>query len=118
MNADDTRQIISTAGEAAELNPHIQLIETICNDVLPNMVRLFDTHKMSSALDRDQFVKLLEQKVERANKSLKVLPVEDQPVYRAKIDQAYADNIDHLHAIPGWKNSGFKGGTQKRVSFL
>ena len=117
MNADDTRQQISTAGVEAERNPHIQLIETICNDVLPNMVRLYDSQKMSSALDRDQFVNLIEQKVERANKSLKVLPVEEQPVYRAKIDQAYAENIDRLHAIPGWKNPVFEGGTQRRVSF-
>ncbi|MDD4137292.1 MAG: hypothetical protein PHT99_05285 [Methanoregula sp.] len=45
---------------------------------------------MSSALDRDQFVKIIEQKVERAYQSLKVLSVEERPVYRAKIDQVYA----------------------------
>ena len=42
------------------------------------------------------FVKLIEQKVERANKSLKMLPVEDQGRFRVMIDQAYAYNIDRL----------------------
>ncbi len=92
----------------SEPNPHIQLIETICNDVLPNMVRLYDTRRMGNALDRDQFVKLIEQKVERANKSLKVLPVEDQYIYRAKIDQAYAENMDRLHGIPDCNTSVFE----------
>jgi hypothetical protein len=78
------------------VNPHKQLIETICNDILPNMVRIFESKKMESALDQDQFVKLIEQKIERANKSLKMLSVEEQPVYRAKIDCAYAENIDRL----------------------
>lgn len=77
-------------------NPHIQLIETLCNDVLPNMVRICESKKMSSALDRDQFVKILEQKVELANKSLKMLSADDQITYRAKIDRAYAENIDRL----------------------
>lgn len=77
-------------------NPHEQLIETICRDVLPNMVRIFESKKMMSALDQDQFVTLLEQKIERANKSLKTLPVEVQGRYRVMIDQAYAENIDRL----------------------
>jgi hypothetical protein len=91
-----------------EPNPHIQLIETICNDVLPNMVRLYDTKRMGNALDRDQFVKLIEQKVERANKSLKVLPAEVQYIYRAKIDHAYAENMDRLHGIPECNTSVFE----------
>jgi hypothetical protein len=33
-----------------------QLIETICNDVLPNMVRIYESKKTKSALDQDQFV--------------------------------------------------------------
>lgn len=77
-------------------NPHIQLIDTICNEVLPNMVRLCESKKMTGALNQDQFVTLIEQKIERANKSLKMLPPEDQPCYREKIDRAYADNIDRL----------------------
>jgi hypothetical protein len=77
-------------------NPHKQLIETICNDILPNMVRISESKRLESALDESQFVILLEQKVERANKSLKMLPAEDQGRYRAMIDQAYADNIDRL----------------------
>ena len=77
-------------------NPHKQLIETICNDVLPNMVRIFESDKMVSVLDQDQFVKLIEQKVERANKSLKMLPVEEQGRFRVMIDHAYAYNIDRL----------------------
>jgi len=87
-------------------NPHKQLIETICDDVLPNMVRIYESKKMSSALDRDQFVKILEEKVERANKSLKVLSDEDQITYRAKIDRAYAENIDRLRKdIPSQKTT-------------
>ena len=77
-------------------NPHKQLIETICNDILPNMVRIFESKKMDGALDQDQFVKIIEQKIERANKSLRMLPVEEQHFYRGKIDQAYAENIDRL----------------------
>lgn len=105
MKADDSKKILTTTtGRETEPNPHKQLIETICNDVLPNMVRLYESNKMSSALDRDQFVKIIEQKVERANKSLKVLPVEEQYMYRTKIDQAYAENIDRLHGIPKEKS--------------
>ena len=92
-------------------NPHEHLIETICNDVLPNMVRIFESKKMMSALDRDQFVTILEEKIERANKSLKTLPVEDQGRYRVMIDQAYAENIDRLRnemhvpgTVPGQNN--------------
>jgi hypothetical protein len=77
-------------------DPHIQVIETICHDVLPNMVRIYESKKMNSALDRDQFVRLIEQKVERANKSLKMLSNEDQILYRGKIDEAYAEYIDRL----------------------
>lgn len=77
-------------------NPHQQLIETICTDVLPNMVRIFESKKMASVIDQDQFVNLIEQKIERANKSLKLLPGEDQGRYRVMIDQAYAEHIDRL----------------------
>ena len=77
-------------------NPHVQVIETVCNDVLPNMVRIFESKRMSGALDQNHFVTLLEQKVELANKSLKMLSAEDQITYRKKIDQAYAENIDRL----------------------
>ncbi len=105
MKADDSTKIVTTAtGRETEPNPHKHLIETICKDVLPNMVRLYESKKMSSALDRDQFVKIIEQNIERANKSLKVLPVEEQSVYRTKIDQAYAENIDRLHRIPKEKS--------------
>ena len=74
--------------------PHVELIETICNDVLPNMVQIFESKKMISAMDQDMFVKILEQKIELANKSLKMLSPEDQVTYRAKIDRAYAVSID------------------------
>jgi hypothetical protein len=77
-------------------NPHVQLIDTICDEVLPNMVRIYESGKMNSALDQDQFVRIIEQKIERANKSLKVLRPEDQPFYREKIDRAYAEYIDRL----------------------
>lgn len=76
--------------------PHVELIETICNEVLPNMVRIYESKKMSSAMDQDMFVKILEQKIELANKSLKMLSPEDQVTYRAKIEQAYAANIDRI----------------------
>ena len=70
--------------------------------------------RMGNALGRDQFVKLIEQKVERANKSLKMLPVEDQYSYRAKIDQAYAENMDRLHGIPDCNTPVFE--TRWRVT--
>ncbi len=76
--------------------PHRELIETICNDVLPNMVRIYESKKMGSAMDQSMFVKILEQKIELANRSLKMLSPEDQITYRAKIDRAYAENIDRL----------------------
>ncbi len=75
---------------------HRQLIETICTGVLPNMVRIYESGRMNSALDRDQFVILMEQKVELANRSLKKLSTGDQAVYRKKIDAAYAENIDRI----------------------
>ena len=77
-------------------NPHRQLVETICSEVLPNMVRIYESKKMDGALNLDLFVKLIEQKIELANKSLKMLSVEEQHIYRAKIDAAYAENIDRL----------------------
>jgi hypothetical protein len=85
-------------------NPHVQLIETICNEVLPNMVRIYESKKMSPAMDRDLFVKLFEQKVDLANKSIKMLPAEDQITYRAKIGRAYAENIDRLQRSPDSPN--------------
>lgn len=73
-----------------------QLIESICDDVLPNMVRLSESQKVSGLFDHDYFVKLVEQKVGRANAALKMLSPEDQRVYREKINHAYAINIDRL----------------------
>lgn len=118
MKTEDTRTInAGEAGPVTEPNPHIQLIDTICNEILPNMVRLYESRKMYSALDRDQFETLIEQKVERANKSLKILPVEQQHMYRQKIDQAYAENIDRLHAIPEWKKSVYHRISHGRTLF-
>lgn len=77
-------------------DPHRHLIETICNEVLPNMVRVFESGKLANALDQDQFITIMEQKVMLAKRSLKELPVRDQALYREKIDRAYAENIDRL----------------------
>lgn len=104
MTEDIHKDTTSSTGMETGPNPHIHLIETICNDVLPNMVRIYESKKMSSALDKHQFEKIIEQKIELANKSLRVLPVEEQSVYRAKIDQAYTKNIDRLHGAPETKN--------------
>ncbi len=79
-------------------NPHRHLIMTICNEVLPNIVRIYESKKMDRALDMDQFVRILEEKIELANKSLKMLPAEDRPAYREKIDATYAENIDRLRS--------------------
>ena len=73
-----------------------QLILSICDDVLPNMVRLSESQMVSGLFDHDYFVKLVEQKVGRANAALKMLSPEDQRVYREKISHAYAINIDRL----------------------
>lgn len=64
------------------------------------MVRIYESKKMSGALDQNQFVTLLEQKIEWANKSLKMLSAEDQVTYRKMIDRAYAENIDRLQKDP------------------
>jgi hypothetical protein len=34
-------------------NPHRQLIETICHEVLPNMVRIYESQRMEQVLDYD-----------------------------------------------------------------
>lgn len=91
-------------------NPHEQLIETICTEILPNMVRICESNRMEGVLDQDHFVTIIEQKIERANKSLRMLPAEDQGRYRAMIDQAYAENIDRLRrrvpALPEHQRRG------------
>lgn len=51
-------------------DPHRQLIETICQKVLPNMVRIYETQRMEQVLDYDYYVGLIERKVEQANRSL------------------------------------------------
>jgi hypothetical protein len=80
-------------------NPHRQLIETICHEVLPNMVRIYETQKMAGVVDYDYYVGLIELKVEQANRSLlKIDPVERQR-YRDMIDAAYASSIDHLREV-------------------
>jgi PAS domain S-box-containing protein len=77
-------------------NPYRQLIETICNEVLPNMVRIFESRKMENVLDYQYFISLIERKVEQANKALAHLDPEIQPTYRGKINAAYAASIDRL----------------------
>jgi hypothetical protein len=79
------------------LDPHVQVIVTVCDEVLPNIVRIYQSGIMSAALDRDHFVRIIEQKVELARKSLKRLPAAEQDRYRERIDRAYAENIDLLH---------------------
>ena len=97
----DAKNLISPAtGVETRPSPHKQLIEAICNDVLPDMVTLFNSKKMSFILDRDQFEKIIDDKVELANNSLQLLSVEEQHRYRAKIDQAYTETIDRLNGIP------------------
>jgi len=80
-------------------NPHRQLIETICQEVLPNMVRIFESQKMAGMLDYDYYVGLIERKVEQANRSLLKLDPVEQQKYRAMIDEAYTVNIDHLREV-------------------
>jgi hypothetical protein len=43
---------------------------------------------MAGALNQDQRVTRIEQKIEQANSSLKMLPHEEQPLYRQKINSA------------------------------
>ncbi len=96
------RDIVQNAGQAPctlSSNPNAHLIDTICDEVLPNIVRICMSGKMSAAMDRDHFIRIVEQKIELANKSLKMLPAESQPFYRSKIDRAYAEHIDILHCL-------------------
>jgi len=80
-------------------NPHRQLIETICHEVLPSMVRIYESQKMAGVVDYDYYVGLIERKVEQANRSLLNLDPVDQQKYQAIIDSAYASNIDHLREV-------------------
>jgi len=80
-------------------NPHSQLIETICHEVLPNMVRIYESQKMAGVVDYDYYVGLIERKVEQANRSLLTLDPVDREKYRAMIDSAYASTIDHLREV-------------------
>ena len=75
---------------------YTQIIDTICEDVLPNMVRLYETQRFDSVLSPDHFIHLIERKVELANGALKQLEPEEQQIYRARIDAAYATSIDRL----------------------
>jgi len=89
-------------------NPHRQLIETICHEVLPNMVRIYESQKMAGVVDYDYYVGLIERKVEQANRSLQKLDPVEQPQYRAMIDNAYTVNIDHLHEVVAPPAQGHK----------
>jgi len=80
-------------------NPHRQLIETICHEVLPNMVRIYESQRIEQVLDYDYYVGLIERKVEQANRALLKLDPVEQEKYRAMIDSAYASNIDHLREV-------------------
>jgi PAS domain S-box-containing protein len=77
-------------------DPYIQLIDSICDEVLPNMVRIYESRKLESVLDYQHFISLIERKVEQANKALSHLDPGNQPTYRGKINAAYATTIDRL----------------------
>ena len=77
-------------------DPYIQLIDSICDDVLPSMVRIYESRRMDGILDYQYFVSLIERKVEQATKAAAHLDAGQQAVYRAKINASYARNIDRL----------------------
>ena len=77
-------------------DPFIQLIDSICDEVLPNMVRIYESRKMDGIVDTEYFISLIERKVEQANRALAHLDPEMQAIYRTKINAAYAANIDRL----------------------
>jgi PAS domain S-box-containing protein len=77
-------------------DPYVQLIDSICDDVLPNMVRIYESRRMEGVLDYRHFISLIERKVEQANKALAHLDPGTQPAYRAKINASYAASIDRL----------------------
>jgi hypothetical protein len=60
------------------------------------MVRLYETQRFDCFLSLDHFIHLIERKVELANGTLKHLDPEEQQIYRARIDAAYATSIDRL----------------------
>ncbi len=107
LNADAGVPGYSGAGDARSQalisgpDPHLHLISSICDDVLPNIVSVYDSGRLSSALNRDHFERIIEQKVELAKRFIRLLPADDQEMYRARIAQAYAESIDRLYAIPG-----------------
>jgi PAS domain S-box-containing protein len=77
-------------------DPYVQLIDTICDEVLPNMVRIYESRRMEGVLDYQHFISLIERKVEQANKALVHLDPAKQAGYRGKINAAYAASIDLL----------------------
>jgi PAS domain S-box-containing protein len=77
-------------------DPYIQLIDSICDEVLPNMVRIYESRRLENVLDYQYFISLIERKVEQANKALTHLNPEKQPVCRARINASYAASIDRL----------------------
>jgi PAS domain S-box-containing protein len=82
-------------------DPYIQLIESICDEVLPNMVRIYESRRLENVLDHQYFISLIERKVEQANKALTHLDSKMQPVFRARINASYAASIDRLLAEMG-----------------
>jgi len=95
----------TASAQNPDAQAHKQLIDRICEEVLPSMVRLYEMKKMGDVLDQDHYIRIIEEKVERANKSLRILPAADQHTYRTKIDKSYAENIDRLHSIArGWNS--------------
>ena len=77
-------------------DPNIQLIDSICDEVLPNMVRIYESRKLEGLVDTDYFISLIERKVEQASRALAHLDPEAKAIYLNKINAAYAANIDRL----------------------
>jgi PAS domain S-box-containing protein len=88
----------SVTEHVTDPDPYTQLIESICDEVLPNMVRIYESRKLEDVLDYQYFISLIERKVEQANKALTRLDPEKQPIYRARINASYAASIDRLLA--------------------
>ncbi|RPJ52808.1 MAG: hypothetical protein EHJ95_03365 [Methanobacteriota archaeon] len=78
------------------INPHEHLIESICNEVLPNTVLAYRSGKFSGSLNYDYYETTIETEVSLAMKALLYIPPEKQAIYREKIQKSFTANLDQL----------------------
>jgi len=79
-------------------NPYKHIIESICNDVLPNVVALHKSGKLGCLLGKGYFIDLIERKVIEAQKAALHLAPEEREIYSKMIDNAYTKSYDSVYS--------------------